>query len=245
MEGFVPYLGWMVLIVVVALVAVCLTKNGIFVRRSKQSIKEMLGGDEKDQIELLNMFRIFLGSPSGLKIFREAFYAEIDFFSKTHAERRGVIFSVKKWEDIPTKYGRPQSIINETLATCKGYVLLLHDRWGSPPGDSGGRSFSSGSEEEFRIAEEMYKRKQMHKIGVYFKNVDPERLQSPDEQLARVLKFKRWLEIEHILLYNELADADIDKFRQKVHIFMADWLDEIAPWRRPEEVKGVFDYESF
>ena len=235
MEGFVLYLGLAVLIVVVALVAVCFKKNGIFVRRIKHG--------NIDRRESFNLFRIFLGSPSGLGAFRDAFCDEVDFFSRTHAEKRNVIFRVKKWEDIPTRYGRPQSTINEELATCNGYVLLLHDRWGSPPGDSGGRNFSSGSEEEFRIAEEMIKKKQMQRIGVYFKSVDPERLQSPDEQLAKVIEFNRWLKSEQVLLYNEFADEV--EFRQKVHAFMNEWLDKIAPWSKPEGVKSVFDYENF
>jgi len=260
MDGFAPYFGWAILIVVVALVTVYLKKNGIFVRHIKhgkakvdlefKSIEEKLEDNEKDQNECDNIDRresykilkIFLGSPSGLEIYRDKFCDEVDFFSRTHAERRNVIFRVKKWEDIPTGYGRPQSIINEDLATCKGYVLLLHDRWGSPPGDSGGRSFSSGSEEEFRIAEEMIKKKQMHKLGVYFKSVDPKRLQSPDEQLAKVLEFNRWLRSEHVLLYNEFTNES--EFREKVHKFMTDWLEEIAPWRRPGRVESVFDYEK-
>ncbi len=261
MEEFIPYLGWAILIVVVALVAVYLKKNDIYVRHIKhgktevdlefKSIEEKSEDYEKDKNECdnidrresFNLFRIFLGSPSGLENFRDKFCDEVDFFSRTHAERRNVIFRVKKWEDIPTGYGRAQSIINEDLATCKGYVLLLHDRWGSPPGDSGGRSFSSGSEEEFRIAEEMIKKKQMHKIGVYFKSVDPKRLQSPDEQLAKVLEFNRWLKIKHVLFYNEFSDEV--EFRKKVHGFMTNWLYEIAPWRRSGGVKSVFDYEKF
>ena len=235
MEEFVLYLGWVVLIVVVALVAVYLKKNGIFVRHIKHG--------NTDCGESLGIFRIFLGSPNGLKVFRDAFCNEVDFFNRIHAVKRKVIFRVEKWEDIPTEYGRPQSTINEKLATCHGYVLLLHDRWGSPPGSSGGRDFSSGSEEEFRIAEGMIKRKQMQKIGVYFKRVEPERLQLPDNQLAKVLKFKGWLEDEHILLYNEFAcEAE---FTKKIHAFMAEWLDKIAPWQEPETVKSVRDYEKF
>ncbi len=199
---------------------------------------------ERDKCgENYRLFKVFLSSPGGLDGFRDVFCNEVDFFNRNHAEKRNVIFRVKKWEDIPTGYGRPQSTINEKLATCDGYVLLLHDKWGSPPGNSGERSFSSGSEEEFRFAEEMIKRKQMCQIGVYFKSVNPKRFQSPDEQLAKVLEFKRWLENNHVLLYNEFAD--LDELKKKVHSFMTNWLENIAPWPKPEGVKSVSDYENF
>ncbi len=259
MEGFIQYFGWAVIIAVVVLAVVYLKKNGILVRRVKhgksevefevERTKEKSGDDEKDQSksgnidcgESFQLFRIFLGSPEGLESFRNVFCEEVDFFNKNHAEKRNITFRVTKWEDFSTEYGRPQSIINKKLATCKGYVLLLHDRWGSPPGDSDGRSFSSGSEEEFAIAEEMIKGGQMDKIGVYFRSIDPERLKSPDEQLAKVRKFYGDIKGKHVLLYNEFADKV--EFRKKVHGFMADWLDDIAPWRKPE-VKSVLVYEK-
>ena len=259
MERIVPYIEWAILIVVLALVAVYLKKNGILVRRVKHGKTEVefeitdidtVEQDKENESfcksdkcgENYRVFKIFLSSPGGLDEFRDAFCDEVDSFNKNHAEGRNVIFLVKKSEDIPTEYGRPQSIINKILASCSGYVLLLHDRWGSPPGDSDGRSFSSGSEEEFKIAEEMLKKKEMARIGVYFKSVDPEKLQSPDEQLTKVQEFKKWLESEHVLFYNEFADEV--EFRKKVQSFMAKWLDKIAPWRKPE-VKSVLDYEKF
>ena len=91
MEEFIPYFGWAILVVVVALVAVYLKKNGIFVRHIKhgttevqlevKSTEEKPEDYEEDQNECDNidrresfsLFRIFLGSPSGLEIFRDAF----------------------------------------------------------------------------------------------------------------------------------------------------------------------------
>lgn len=263
MDAIVPYVGWTVVIVVVALVAVYLKNHGIFVRRVKhgktevnldfedtkeeeQSAEDHKGqneGGNVDRRELLRVFRIFLGSPSGLETYREAFCDMVDHFNTTHAEIRNVTFRVEKWEDIPTAYGRPQSTINEKLATCVGYVLLLYDRWGSPPGESDGSNFSSGNAEEFRIAQGMIKTNQMQKIGVYFKSVPLARLQSPDEQLAKVLEFSQWLQDNHVLLYSEFSDEV--EFRKKIDRFLAEWLGEIAPWPKPEGVKTVFDYERF
>lgn len=263
MEDFIQYLGMAVIIVVLALVVVYLKKNGIFVRRVKHGKTEVefeTTGKDTDEQEKgyernqpicksdecgknYRVFDIFLSSPGGLDEYREAFCKEVDFFSKNHAEGRKVIFRVTNSDDIPTGYGRPQSIINKKLVDCEGYVLLLHDRWGSSPGDSDGRSFSSGSEEEFKIAEEMLKKGKMDRIGVYFKSVALEKLQLPDEQLAKVEKFKKWIEHEHILFYNKFADEV--EFRKKVQSFMAEWLDKIAPWQAPEGVKSVLDYAKF
>ena len=52
MEGFIPYLGWVVLIVVIVMVVVGLKKRGLFVRYIKHS--------NTDLRESFNIFRIFL-----------------------------------------------------------------------------------------------------------------------------------------------------------------------------------------
>jgi hypothetical protein len=48
--------------------------------------------------------------------------------------------------------GRPQALINDELRTCDFVFLLLWDRWGTPPQPTGTGSYTSGTEEEFRVA---------------------------------------------------------------------------------------------
>jgi hypothetical protein len=101
----------------------------------------------------LTQYRIFIGSPGGLDEEREYFRSRLEKFSMLHAEPQGVLFHPVGWEDTVGGVGRPQELINEDLKQCDYAVFVLHDRWGSPTG--GG--YTSGTEEEWTLAEELYK----------------------------------------------------------------------------------------
>jgi len=64
------------------------------------------------------------------------------------------------WEDTIGGVGRPQEQINEDLKHCDYAVFVLHDRWGSPTGSG----HTSGTEEEWALAEELYKATKIRNI---------------------------------------------------------------------------------
>ena len=194
--------------------------------------------------EQFRRFRVFLGSPSGLELERDAFCDEVEFFNTTHADAKGVNFKVERWEEIPPDYGRPQSHIDELLARCHCYVLILYDRWGSPPGVGNGGRYTSGSEEEFCLAERwLYdERFPMSKIAVYFKEVEAERLKSGGEQLRKVMRFKDRIQRHHRLLHNEFRE--VEDFRRRVQVFMAKWLNGLTIRARPMGVRSVLDFDE-
>lgn len=255
MEILLPYICKWITIILVAAVVIFLAKHGLHVIRIRYGKTEVefegnkevseepspRGDIERDKGENFRLFKLFLGSPGGLESFREAFCEEIKFFNETHAHRRKVTFFVERWENIPATYERPQSVINRKLVQCDCYVLVLYDRWGSPPGESDGKSFASGCEEEFSLAEILFNKKQLDKIVVYFKTIEPDKLQTPDDQLKKVLEFKSFIKRGNKLLFNEFGD--VNEFKKKVHIFMAEWLEQIAPWIRPKGVQSVLDYD--
>ena len=98
MEGFVPYLGWAVLTVVVVLIVMHLKKKGV--EAAHKNYQPLCREDKRG--EKYRGFKIFLSSPGGLDEFRDAFCDEVNSFNKNHAEGRNVIFLVKKSDDIPT-----------------------------------------------------------------------------------------------------------------------------------------------
>lgn len=137
----------------------------------------------------------------------------------------GYHFEVVGWEETSLGVGRPQGRINdESLRPCDLFLLLLHDRWGSPPG---GRSrATSGTEEEFRFAERLLSDagEAMRELVLLFKTVPPERLADPGVQLGRVMEFRNRLEAERRHLYGTFVD--VTALEDRVRRQLACWLRE-------------------
>src|ERR1039457_4125380 len=96
----------------------------------------------------LTCYGVFIASPSGLEEERKAFRDEIQDYNDADAIPRGVLFRPIGWEDTLGGVGRPQSFINKEVQAADYFVLLLWNRWGSPP-DRTSSGFTSGTEEEY------------------------------------------------------------------------------------------------
>src|SRR5712692_3330443 len=99
-------------------------------------------------------YRVFIASPSGLDDERRCFRDTLDAYNE-ELEGRGVSFAPVGWELTLGGVGRPQQLINAELIQCDYFVLVLWDRWGSPPTSGAAGQFSSGCEEEFALALEL------------------------------------------------------------------------------------------
>ena len=96
----------------------------------------------------INCLRVFIASPGGLADERKAFREEIQDYNEAESIPRGVLFQPVGWEDTLGAVGRPQTIINEDVCASDYFILLLWNRWGSPPGTRS-LGFTSGTEEEY------------------------------------------------------------------------------------------------
>jgi tetratricopeptide (TPR) repeat protein len=176
----------------------------------------------------LTQYRVFIASPGGLEEERECFRDLLEKYTRLHAEPRGVTFFPVGWEDTIGGAGRPQELINEDLRQCDYAVFVLHDRWGTPTGSG----YTSGTEEEWELAETLYKETKIRNIALFFKDVDPRQLRDPGKQLARVLQFKVKIEAGKRFLFKSYAKADA--FREGLEGHLAKWLrdhesDETGP----------------
>jgi len=198
----------------------------------------------------LTAYRIFIASPGGLMEIRKCFRSIIDKYNTEDAVRRGVLFIPVGWEDTLGGVGRPQALINREVEECDALFLVLHDRWGSNPGAVEG--YTSGTEEEFHKALECLgdADKPMTDISVFFKTVEPARLSDPGDQLKAVLGFKKKLEEEKSLLFQQFDDTA--EFEGAVRMLLASWVrrhekgaegqgeaaaskpDEAAAWERED-----------
>ena len=102
-----------------------------------------------------------------------------------------------------------QELINKDLKECDYAVFVLHDRWGSPPGSR----YTSGFEEEWALAQELYEAKKIRNMGLFFKKVEPRQMLDPGKQLQMVLSFKKRIEAERRYLF-----AQYDTIEQFVEV---------------------------
>jgi hypothetical protein len=198
----------------------------------------------------LKAYQIFLSYPSGLEAEKDAIREFIEKYNIREANCRNVHFLVLCWKDLPSRYGDPQDFINERLCGCDYFILILCDRWGSPPGAGHHANYTSGTEEEFDLAIRCCKGKKypMRDIAVYFKSVDKSKLarlesngqlNEEDKQLKRVLDFKARLTNEKELLYGDFDDKS--ELEDKIWTHLAQWRREHEDRLEPRGVKNVHD----
>jgi tetratricopeptide (TPR) repeat protein len=166
----------------------------------------------------LTQYRVFIGSPGGLEGERQQFRDTLARYTERDAEPRGVIFHPVGWEDSLGGVGRPQAIINEDLAQCDYAIFVLHDRWGSPTGNG----HTSGTEEEWTLAERLYEAKTLRNMALFFKRVEPRQLREPGEQLKKVIDFKNRIEAGKRHLFWSYGAPD--QFCQGLEKHLAKWL---------------------
>jgi tetratricopeptide (TPR) repeat protein len=170
----------------------------------------------------LKGLKVFIASPGGLDAERKIFRNTLLEFNEDDAHERGVSFIPTGWEDTLAGVGRPQEIINEEVRKCDYMVLVLWDRWGTPPAAAG--RYTSGTEEEYNVARKCLAAagRPMRDIIVLFKGVDTRQLSDPGEQLRKVLSFKLKLETEKTLLYSTFDS--LDEFKRDLHRYLLRWM---------------------
>ena len=124
------------------------------------------------------------------------------------------------WEDALPGKGRPQEVINKDVEQCDLFVMLLWNRWGTPPG--GSSAYTSGTEEEFELARKLDKQ-----IFLYFRDVLEEMLADAGPELERVLGFRKKIEAEKQLLFSRYRAPT--QWDEQVMEHIARWLDGFQP----------------
>lgn len=169
---------------------------------------------------LLTQYLVFIGSPRGLDEERKIFGSVLERYSKVHGVRQDVTFYPVAWKDTIAGVGRPQELINAELKECDYAVFVLHDRWGTPTG--GG--YTSGFEEEWALAEQLYREAKVRNIALFFKDIPESQLRDPGEELKKVLAFKRRIEEGRKYLFRRYAQ--VEDFRGLLEEQLAGWHDD-------------------
>lgn len=166
----------------------------------------------------LQVIRVFLASPGDLSEERNLFPSIIGQFNEFKADAMDVELRAFGWEDTLPGWGRPQALINDEVRSSDIFIMLLWKRWGTPSGE-----FSSGTEEEFNIAYERYKKTSSPHLLLYFRSVPQAMMADPGEQLKKVLNFRASIEEERIGLF-KTYDSTV-QWRDLIMKHLGHWLD--------------------
>jgi hypothetical protein len=141
---------------------------------------------------MLRLVRIIVASPGDVMSERDAIRSIIDELNRGIGREMGIVLQIARWET-DTHPGLhvqgPQGLIDTLLRIEESDLLIgvFWKRFGTPVGDS-----ASGTEHEFRLARESWKKNGRPDIMAYFneKAYSP-RSKEDVEQWGRVLEFKQ------------------------------------------------------
>lgn len=137
--------------------------------------------------------RIFVACTADLAEERNAVGAVVQSRSlQSVAEDRGVTLDLLDWRNVVPAAGLPENVILEKLkpATWDVFIGALWHRFGTPTGvrdRATGIEYSSGTEQEFRIAYKLWERYHRPRVSFYFSERKP-RLNDIDGQQFELVK---------------------------------------------------------
>jgi len=169
---------------------------------------------------------VFLGSPGDLAEERRITRDVVDELNETHSRLLGWHIDLLGWEDTLPGFGRPQEIINRDVDLCHLFVGLLWRRWGQPTG-----KYSSGFEEEFERARNRRLEAGAPDIWLFFKQVDPEVVADPGEDLKRVLAFREARVTSKDVLFKNFTDPE-------------DWRTQIRKYLSQYFVQSALEFQQ-
>lgn len=149
-----------------------------------------------------NILVSFIASPGDLADERRAAREVVEDLNKALRKINWQI-DLLGWEDTLPGAARPQELINKDVDACSLFIGMLWKRWGEPTGE-----YSSGFEEEFIRALKRREETGSPEIWLSFKQIDPELLKDPGEQLQKVWAFRQEQIRLKQVLFKEFANVE-------------------------------------
>lgn len=162
-------------------------------------------------------YTVLISSPSDVSHERKVVSDVVKEINETHGRPLGYQLNLWKYEEqaYPSA-NKPQDLINEIIEPYQIFIGIMWKRFGTPTSVA-----NSGTEEEFNMAYEAWKSKQVKEIMFYFCQ-NPYNLTNSDEinQLQKVLEFKKKLaDTTFIWEYQNKKDFE-KKIRKHLCTFM-------------------------
>jgi hypothetical protein len=170
--------------------------------------------------ETFRLIRVFLASPGDLQDERRLANEAVEELNKGIASHLGFRVELKGWEDTLPGSGRPQAIINQELDRCELFIGIMWKKWGTPPATQG--PYSSGFEEEFARSSAKLKETGQPEMAMYFKEITPEFLVDPGEDLKKVIAFRERIISEKNIFFETFSE--LNEFQKCVRLKITDYL---------------------
>jgi hypothetical protein len=155
-----------------------------------------------DRPSTRRVVKVFLASPGDLLDEREIFFETC----RALTAASDVLFEPLGWEKLLASTGpRPQDLINQLVDRCDVFVLAMWRRWGQETADAA--PATSYTEEEFQRAIARLADSGSPEIFCFFKDVEPDLMADPGEQLKKVLRLRESLETSRQVLYGTFPDV--------------------------------------
>ncbi len=160
---------------------------------------------------------VFIASPGDVPDARSSVRHAVERINKLVAKDNGFLLEPIGWEDVsPGKGKRTQEIINPYVDAASIFIGILHRRFGQPTGVA-----ESGTEEEYNRIEQRWENEEPKpEVLMYFKKIPDEQLAAPDEQLQKVLVFKK--RIQKTCLYKKFKSES--RLEELVQDALHDWI---------------------
>src|SRR6267154_874803 len=167
--------------------------------------------------EFVQLFRLFVGSPSDVDEALDVIRGQIEQWNRDHGPRGRARLEFTNWRthSHPAAGDRPQALINKQVVDQSDIVVgIFRARFGSPTGVA-----ESGTEEEIRRSI-----RRGRTVMVYFANLPVPKQRKERDEFARIEKFKR--KLGRRALYHTYTDlkAFEDAFRQHLAAAMNELL---------------------
>jgi HEAT repeat protein len=158
--------------------------------------------------------RVFVASPGDVQKERDSLPGVVEELNTTLGQRLGFVAELVRWEThCRPAMGRPQGVINEQIGEYDIFIGTMWKRFGSPTGEA-----DSGTEEEFNLAYERWRRDHRLHIAFYFCQA-PYTLNSKEEaeQAGKVLGFKNELKGKGLVWEYQDAGVFADTIRRHLY----------------------------
>ena len=175
--------------------------------------------------------KVFLASPGDLSEERKAAKIVVDEINDLYAEEFGYQVDLIGWEDTVSRFGRPQEIINKELERCELFIGLMWERWGTQPDTTG--KYTSGFEEEFCASVNRRKNEGRPEISLLFKEITPNLLRDPGDELKKVIEFKEKLIADKSIYFESFTD--IREFEKKIRRCISSYVIELKNREEDEQ----------
>lgn len=163
----------------------------------------------------MESIRIFLASPGDVGDERELVTEIIEDLQLTVGKTKNIHLELVKWEThaYPDIASYSQEVINNQVGDYSVLIGIMWKRFGTKT-----KNANSGTEEEFNLAYEVFKKHGLPKIMFYFRTPDAVRNKDDLKQLESIFNFKEKLQENGALYWEYSSIRDFER-KLRVHLY--------------------------